>query len=498
MEKSNQRFGKLLEKLIQISNQKNYALANALGYDVSYISKWISGSILPANKNATTICHNIANFIVNSSNDIALKKLTEMYSEDDTQRLTELIYENLMQAYSSNSNKNDRDNYMLTMENNAKVVVNPRLQKIYLDVASSKIGGDKNLEIIMVADLFCLGKEDKLGIANVEAGPLMEGINDKSNIHIHYLISLNRDSIDIVFDTILLVNMFTNYADIDFQVFNCRKVPCSILFAIRDRYMHMSIISENHRAIVSSTSMDKNLANEMFDTLTQIEKSQSSILVEHIKVADFIESKLYMHSIISPDIRWLIGRMNELLLPIDIFETCVNQIDKEEAYKEQLSRLNLMMTSALDISNIRIMIYDSAFCEYVLNGELDFYGEKIKLNLAQRRRHIEYIRDIFVQNNNLELYIVAGNFVNDFKNYSNPCVYLSSNIRYIRLNRNNGDSFFRIIKDRELKAIFDDFYEAIWNIDNPIVIRDKKSIEEKIDNYLNMLTLLDNGKQTGK
>ena len=496
MEKNSYKFGKLLEKLIQISNQKNYALANALGYDVSYISKWISGSILPANKSATTICHNIAKFIVGSSNEIAIKKLAELYGEEDEQLLTEIIYEKLMEAYQSNSGKNERDNYILTMENNAKVVVNPRLQKIYLDTASSKISDRKKLEIIMIADLFSLGKEDKLGIASVETESIVENIENKNNIHIHYLISLNRSEMDIVFDTILLINMLTNYADIDFQVFNCKKAPCSILFAIRDQYMHMSVISENHRAIVSSTSMDKNLANEMFDTMVQIEKSQSSILVDHIDVEDFIENKLYMHSIISPDIRWLIGRMNELLLPIDIFENCVSQIDKDDLYKEQLRRLNLMLTSALDISNIRIIIYDSAFCEYVLNGELDFYGEKIKLNLEQRRRHIEYIRDIFTENSNLELYIVAGNFVNDFKNCSNPCVYLSSNIQYLRLNRDNGESLFRVIRDRELKNVFDDFYEAIWTIDNPIVIRDKKSIEEKIDNYLNMLTLLGNGKQS--
>lgn len=32
-------FGKLLEYLLQISGQKNYALTAQLGYDVSYISK---------------------------------------------------------------------------------------------------------------------------------------------------------------------------------------------------------------------------------------------------------------------------------------------------------------------------------------------------------------------------------------------------------------------------------------------------------------------------
>ena len=44
----NMEFGKNIEKLIQFSGQKNYSLAKELGYDVSYISKWISGERLPA------------------------------------------------------------------------------------------------------------------------------------------------------------------------------------------------------------------------------------------------------------------------------------------------------------------------------------------------------------------------------------------------------------------------------------------------------------------
>lgn len=53
-------FGKLLEKLLHASAQKNYALAAELGYDVSYISKWITKSMLPANKNVNVICESIA------------------------------------------------------------------------------------------------------------------------------------------------------------------------------------------------------------------------------------------------------------------------------------------------------------------------------------------------------------------------------------------------------------------------------------------------------
>ena len=48
----NMEFGKNIEKFDTIFQvKKNYSLAKELGYDVSYISKWISGAMLPASKN---------------------------------------------------------------------------------------------------------------------------------------------------------------------------------------------------------------------------------------------------------------------------------------------------------------------------------------------------------------------------------------------------------------------------------------------------------------
>ena len=45
------RFSILLEHLLEVAEVKNYTLAKRLQYDVSYISKWVSGRMLPAKCN---------------------------------------------------------------------------------------------------------------------------------------------------------------------------------------------------------------------------------------------------------------------------------------------------------------------------------------------------------------------------------------------------------------------------------------------------------------
>lgn len=43
-------FGNTIHKLLEITCEKNFRLANYLGYDVTYISKWINGNKLPSKK----------------------------------------------------------------------------------------------------------------------------------------------------------------------------------------------------------------------------------------------------------------------------------------------------------------------------------------------------------------------------------------------------------------------------------------------------------------
>lgn len=60
------RFSILLEQLINMGEVKNSSLATALRYDPSYISKWITGRILPAEKTKQKVLRGISQEIVRS------------------------------------------------------------------------------------------------------------------------------------------------------------------------------------------------------------------------------------------------------------------------------------------------------------------------------------------------------------------------------------------------------------------------------------------------
>ena len=63
------RFSILLEHLLEVAEVKNYTLAKRLQYDVSYISKWVSGRMLPAKKTEKHVMEGISACVVDEATD---------------------------------------------------------------------------------------------------------------------------------------------------------------------------------------------------------------------------------------------------------------------------------------------------------------------------------------------------------------------------------------------------------------------------------------------
>ena len=94
-------FGGVLENLLYISKQKKSSLASYLGYDVSYINKWINSKNLPSVKRAAEICDNISKFIIESLDDDSKKHLIEYFEldNDGNDFLYEYIKDTLQEIY---------------------------------------------------------------------------------------------------------------------------------------------------------------------------------------------------------------------------------------------------------------------------------------------------------------------------------------------------------------------------------------------------------------
>lgn len=484
-------FGKLIEKLLYLSNQKKSALAKALGYDVSYISKWITGKNLPTQKSISDICKTTSEFIVDSLNMSYMQELKNYFEIDEDIEsnavLVQYLERSLKEAYIYTAEKSVPNLYKKTHSEdnyNSMTHVNPRLRKQYLSKdANLFMNKSDKLDLIVSADLCKLNNSDKMAIADMKKD--LMSLNTSNDIRIRFLMGFDRFDLDMIFNTLMIINMITTYPEINFEIYNCEVDSNAIISVIKDRIFHAAMFTKDKRCLFTNMSKDKHIVDEMYYSLEDILKNQAKPVIEKKSSLDVIRKRTYLQYIMGQDLRWLIGHMNELFMPSDLFEEIAESIfgnDKE--ILDELKKINMLLQNIIYKSKLKVLIYELDIKKYISAGMLNFFNIPVKLTFEQRERHINYIKKILEEYDNVEFKLIDGDFIEVFKGNQNPCMYLSKSLKIMSIRPRKDHNDYAIIKDSEFKSICDDFFETIWNIENDIVVNDKVEILERIDKTL--------------
>lgn len=484
-------FGQLLEKLLYLSNQKKSTLARELGYDVSYISKWINAKNLPTQKNISTICKTTAEFIVKSLTPTSKQELIDYFEIDidvsDKNVLTQYIERSLKESYVTTAGKGSLNIYKSTRSEdsyNSIMHINPRLRKQYLNKDFGIFATKSNkFDLIISANLYKLNNDEKMAIADMKEG--LNKLSKDSDIRVRFLMGFEGSHEDIVFNTILIINMMTVYPNMKFEIYNCDVDSNAILAVIKDRLFHSAIFAKDRRCLFTSMSKEKHIIDEMYYSLEDILKNQGKLIAERKSPTDLIKDKIYIQYIMGQDLRWLIGSMNEFFMPYDLFmEVGASIFGDDPKILNELNQINIFLQNVTYISKIKVLMYESELKRYISTGELKFFNIPIKLTLEQRERHIKYIQDIVEKSENVEIKLVDGSFVEDFKNTADPSLYLSKNIKLAKTHPLNNINDYIIIKDNEFKNLCDELFKVLWNDREDVVISDKEDIVERISKTL--------------
>ena len=487
----NVTFGQLLEKLLHLSNQKKSSLAKALGYDVSYISKWITGKNLPTQKSISDICRITSEFIVDSLNMSYMQDLKNYFEIDEDIEnnfvLAQYLERSLKESYMYTAKKSIPNLYKKTHSEdsyNSITHINPRLRKQYLSKdANLFMSKSDKLDLIISADLYKLNNSDKMAIADMKKDLISMNVSENSRVR--FLMGFDRQDSDIVFNTTMIINMITTYPEINFEIFNCEVDSNTLISVIKDRIFHAAVFTKDRRCLFTNMSKDKHIVDEMYYSLDDILKNQAKPIFEIKSALDIIRKRTYLQYIMGQDLRWLIGHMNELFMPYDLFEEISESVfgdDKEVL--DELKKINMLLQNVIYKSKLKVLIYELDIRKYISVGKLNFFNIPIKLTFEQRERHINYIKKIIEEYDNVEIKLIDGDFVEAFKNSQYPSIYLSKSLKMMSIDPRKGHNDYAIIKDSEFKNICDEFFEILWYKESEIVINDKNEMLERIEKTL--------------
>ena len=493
-------FGNLIEKLLYISNQKKSSLAKFIGYDVSYINKWILSTYLPSSKRINEICKNISDFIIQSLDESGLINLIDYFeipSDSSKEYISQYIETILKEVYLDTINLNNKSVQNLPKSThseeyyNSFSMVKPNIiYNTFFNELNNMSDKEDSLEILISLNLMYLNHKDKIALSDLKE--FLYKISKKTKVKASFLIGLGGDDKNNdVINTLLGINLIATYPSLNFKIYNCKVNSNTVVFAIKDKFLSTNIFFEEGECLFTTSSKDRRLVEEFYSNLKYTLKNKGNLLCYRKDSSSMIEDQTYIQYIMNNDLRCLLGSINEFFMPPDLFmEIAQKLFGHNKKIINELQKINLFLHNVTYKSKLRVLIYESELRKYMSSGKLHFFNTPVTLTFKESERHIEYIEKILTESNDVEIRLVDGDFVDDFKNKENPSLYLSRNLKFTKVYPESGKNYYFIISDTEFKNMCTDLFDKLWNTRTDIVISNKEEMLDRIARSISYTRLI--------
>lgn len=261
------RFSILLEHLLEVAEVKNYTLAKRLQYDVSYISKWVSGRMLPAKKTEKRVMEGISACVVDEATDDGRDLLLREYSVSIPSDLKAAIYDNLIAEYDYLQEELDSGEARigpytdfwaeLNMLQYLTKMVHPVLRRV------------SQLDIVAVMDLMEMAREYRLKVANLQNGQLVDQ-RSYDNVYFKLMIDISREKWDPIYDAALIINVLTNFSHIHFKLFGSTAAAGRAVFVVKGDFAITGLLVSHSRCAAVTATEDPQNCESLYDNFSKL------------------------------------------------------------------------------------------------------------------------------------------------------------------------------------------------------------------------------------
>lgn len=452
METEKNRFSQLLEQLMNLGEIKNAALAKALQYDVSYISKWVSGRMLPAEKNKRNVLKRIGQELVRLSSQTGKENLYENYQIWNDAELGEAIFDNLEAEY--DFVQDTQRLYGSSIEPKTVFFAELSPAQYIAKMHHPVLRRVSQLHITAEMDLLALTHEYRLQIIQ---GNIRRDVHAfYPDVHFSLMVDLSPEKFDYTYDPIFLINMMSDMARIDFKLYKGAQAAGRLIFAVKDEFMISGMLMDFNRCMAVTVSSDAENSNPMYRSIRDL-CTREMLLYRSTTMQKMIDGKYYVRAILAVNQKWVVGHLTEHFLPDDLFE-------------ELLS---------IALANLAV------------DGELDFFDHPMHLSLQQRKRCLQYILELCTQRENFNVKLVYGCLVADFQYAETQCIFLSDTICYVRLHTENRKNNLAVFHHPDMKTIFLRFFEHMWLKKRKVIREETEEICAFIQEAIQRVDILD-------
>ncbi len=396
-------FGSVLKTILAFNDIKMYNLANALGYDKSYISKWVSGAKLPPSKDLDRLTDSIARFVAAES-DEGRRRMTARHfgfarkdgSAPDSAAFTAKLAELLREEYW-------RGRYAAE-EIKAIVPQAPQMP--------SSRRRSPAVECILATQ-----PVTKSGEFQSVTDDLAALDPDNSRLKMTVLIDPERFDrhVDLYWRHICRLLSIGGNADVDLVEIgrSSGTLPERLLIA-RDRFVEQSVqLPFSSRTVAVKTDVPS-VVEMYWDDARKFIRQQQVMLESSNQ-----NNNLYYYKYSSTTRkRYLLSSMFPMYMTESLFDELLDRYG-EPMHKQEQARSRYLKEFTTDKS---VVIFDSALLRYMSTGKISAFDayEGETLTRSERRRHLQGLIDELEDGSRFDLKVLSDK--NPILNYGDMSV----------------------------------------------------------------------------
>ncbi|WP_101912768.1 hypothetical protein [Megasphaera vaginalis (ex Bordigoni et al. 2020)] len=433
-----------LKRLITFTQTKFISLADIVGYDISYVSKWSNGTKLPSSKYVERINeemgHYFADIIISKKKEEAFYKSFPI--TPNPENLGFEIGQYLCAAYratvrqkSTPKNKETKSAVrVITGFHDTATFITDALQK-----GIQSLEGDGELLIFgEFCNLFDAGFWKNFN--NINLG--------MSNLAVHVGLDLERLEKNPAYIT-HIYTILNRFLDIDFSFYDAKDIQNTNLIILKDIFVIQYAMTTPARFNMCTYIYDEAMVRDIYEkfSFNANEKKRLLFPVNSLGMDELgFRSSFYATN----RFFWFLTNGFDFLLPHAVFENIMQSVPPEQAFS--VTRLCVMWEEILGKSEMDFIVPATSLIRYLESGYIYLTDIEYNLTVDERKQHFKTVTDTMNKNSAItmgtllsspETSSYCGGNLSFYSNYSTG--FLKKNRQYIR---NKAKAFYMIVDER--------------------------------------------------
>lgn len=434
-------FGNLLKKLITENETKSNIVSQKLGYDSTYLSKWITGKKLPSEKNIDSTCEKLARILSPG----------EDYEE---------IKSNLMTAYYSDLGFSNLESNM--NKNISLVTSGADVANLIVEVLQQlEYSGVKDVEINTTINIFQEFEYHMVEIINK-----LHGMNLNS-LKLNMCASFDKYAYDQYILCNNILSLTSGNYFIDFNIHK-QKTETPLFLVINDLFA-LNIIHLNNVVFLCYYSFDKKYIEAITNSYNLIIRHMEKDL-SYVMPISLRKTNVQLNQFLQENQRILFSESPSILVPKSVTQEMINNNelklsgDEWNEHVDYLEQVSNVFEKYTRYNKVKVLIYESMLVYYITTGRIEIGGKKHVLTKEQVKEHITNICECMRQNEKFEFYCISDTFDINNLSRSNPSIFFtpsSVSIGNTNMYTDEVTNNFYFSTEKSIIKIFEGYFDSI-------------------------------------